>query len=182
MTCIVGVSDGTRVCVASDSQTTDNGHRLTIEHKVHRHCDVIIGADGRGSLMDLFRYCSPPKFSQTENLAAWAFRDLVPWMLGEFERRSMFDEDRAKGWPFPGSMILAWKSDVLIVALDGQVIRPERMWCAIGSGRAVASGAIWQALQSEHWQADQVARAGVEAACEMDSGCGLPVRHYWTRP
>lgn len=81
---------------------------------------------------------------------------------------------------FPGSVILAHAERALIVALDGQIVEPERRWCAIGSGRAIASGAIHHALNADDWKADEVAIAGVEAACAMDNGCGLPIKHYWT--
>lgn len=180
MTVVVAVSDGTRVCMASDSQTTDNGHCITVANKVFKHGQVLVGADGKGSIIDLFRYCSPPEYKGMENIAAWAFRDLVPWMHAEMERRSILDEDKSKGWPFPGSVILAHAERALIVALDGQIVEPERRWCAIGSGRAIASGAIHHALNADDWKADEVAIAGVEAACAMDNGCGLPIKHYWT--
>ena len=52
----------------------------------------------------------------------------------------------------------------------------ERFW-ALGSGRTLALGAM-QALYDRLDSATDIARAGVEAACEFDDGCGLPATAY----
>ena len=181
MTVVVAVSDGTRVCVASDSQITDNGHVIIGDSKIIRHGEALFACDGAQRLGDLIRYNPPPMENLPQmGLARWACTDFVRWLKAEVEADKITMGDADGRFRIPGSTLIAYKNECAVIGKDGAYV--ARDWVAIGSGRTEASGAVWAELQHEHWQADEVAMMGVRAAIEMDDGCSEPIHHKWTKP
>ena len=74
------------------------------------------------------------------------------------------------------SMLIANPQGIFEVDSYRTVSEYERFW-ALGSGRTLALGAM-QALYDRLDSATEIARAGVEAACEFDDGCALPATAY----
>jgi ATP-dependent protease HslVU (ClpYQ) peptidase subunit len=56
-----------------------------------------------------------------------------------------------------------------------EVFEFNRFW-AIGSGREFALGAMYAIY--DRFEAEQVARTGVDAGCEFDTGSALPMTMY----
>ena len=72
------------------------------------------------------------------------------------------------------SLLLANKSGIYKVSSDRHIAELTSFW-AIGSGGNYALGAMHHAYNKEEYSAEDVARIGIEAACEFDKSCALPM-------
>lgn len=187
MTVIVAVTDGTRVCVAADSQcTAGNGVKLTLAGgKVSRVPTpaglLLIAAEGSLATDHFIRHhpiavnCGPD--ATLDYLAARFAEELRTHLMARDLMR-LCDGTRE----LPGNILMARGCEFVLIDSGGSVVRVESDWWAIGSGAPEARGAMWLGMQAGHVDHEQVARMAVHAAIELDSGCGFPIRVEWTEP
>jgi len=72
------------------------------------------------------------------------------------------------------SLLLANKSGIYKISSDRHIAELSRFW-AIGSGANYALGAMHHAYSKKKYSAEDIAKIGVEAACEFDKSCALPM-------
>ena len=71
-------------------------------------------------------------------------------------------------------LLIANKSGIYKVSSDRHISELSKFW-AIGSGESYALGAMYHAYSKKKYSAKDIAKIGVEAACEFDKGCALPM-------
>ncbi len=71
-------------------------------------------------------------------------------------------------------LLIANKSGIYEVTGDRYVSELSKFW-AIGSGMPYALGAMSAVYDKKKYSAEDIARAGVEAACTFDKSCDLPM-------
>ena len=179
MTVIVAVSDGERVCMACDSQATNNGSKLTLAtSKIVRRGPVLFGPCD-GPTIGAIRY-QMPEPPQSLDLEQWVRTEWLPW-LRELQRGERILETDNGAEKLRCQTLIACGAVMLAVDYSGHAVRTSEPFIATGSAWCEARGAMWAAGARERViDPEGVARVGVEAAIALDSGCGPPVRVEWT--
>lgn len=183
MSTIVAVRKGNRACIAADSLTSFGDTRLSAAYdctheKIHRFHDNHIGVVGSAAhtlvIQNLFNeQCGLSLDGRVEIFET--FRGLHPKLKEEFFLNPKEEEEDA----YESSRI-----DALIVNPHGvfgifslrEVFAYRKFW-AIGSGAEFALGAM-HALYDRLEDADEIARAGVEAGAEFNNASALPISSY----
>ena len=137
MTVIVAVNDGARVCMACDSQATNNGAiAILARPKIKKIAGCLVGGDGSFATLDAFARSEFASQSVNgDDLDHWLRGTLCPWLwqsqreAGRLRRVQDYDE-------MAGSLLVACGSQFRIVDSVGGVVHLASPWWAIGSGAA----------------------------------------------
>lgn len=180
MTTIVVVRKGNEAAIAADSLTTFGPTRLAPSydrdpHKIITYRDSFIGVAGSAAHQMVLEslLAKHPSLDLSSKEAIYeAFRRLHPLLKEEaFLNPKEEDDD-----PYESSqmtVMIANPTGIFAVYSMREVFEFERFW-AIGSGRDFAIGAMW-ASYSRAKSAESVARIGIEAGAEFDTGSSLPL-------
>ena len=180
MTTIVVVRKGSEAVLAADSLTTFGPVRLAPHydrdpHKVIAYRDSFIGVAGSAAhqlvLENLLRKHPDLALHGKESIYE-SFRRLHPLLKDEAFLNPKEEEDD----PYESSqmtVMIANPSGIYAVYSMREVFAFERFW-AIGSGRDFALGAMYVSYGRARDVA-QVARIGIEAGAEYDTGTSLPM-------
>lgn len=186
MSIITAVRDGKRVCMACDSQGTNDGSIITLQgSKIVRRGKFLFGACD-GNTMQTIKHLielNPEDWDpEIDSLEAFEW-----WVHGRFLPALRKIQGVDKVLPTVHDSVQETRAQIMIahgprfVCVDtvGFVICPEAPYHAIGSAWCEARGAMWGSLCSD---AGFTARLGVQAACYLDNGCSPPIRSEWTEP
>ncbi len=180
MTTIAVVRKGTQVAIAADSLTTFGSTRLAPEydrnpHKIIRFADSYIGVAGSAAhqlVLENLLARNPELALHGKEAIYESFRRLHPLLKEEaFLNPKEEDDD-----PYESSqmtLMIANPSGIFAVYSMREVFEFDRYW-AIGSGRDFALGAMFVSYPRTK-DAAKVARIGVEAGAEYDTGTSLPM-------
>lgn len=197
MTCIVAVRDGTRVCMAADSQSGQGGIRLTgalpkirvLPGPVENPRRMLLGFSGPHLLYNALEIPKALHSPDSYNtLQAWAVVAFVPWLRAFLKERDALEAKDGMQW-IPGETIIACGPDFVTIDRGGGVYVHAADYAAIGSGASEARGAMWSSSPATRpdysprsLAVESIARNGVLAAIELDESCGPPVVVEWTDP
>ncbi len=180
MTTIVVVRKGGKAALAADSLTTFGSTRLAPAydrnpHKIIAFRDSFIGVAGSAAhqlVLENLLGKNPDLALHGKESIYESFRRLHPQLKDEaFLNPKEEDDD-----PYESSqmtVMIANPSGIFAVYSMREVFEFDRFW-AIGSGRDFALGAMHVAFPRAK-SAEQVARVGVEAGAEFDTGTSLPL-------
>ncbi len=180
MTTIVVVRKGQLAAIAADSLTTFGSTRLAPEydrnpHKILRYADSYIGVAGSAAhqlVLENLLTKNPDLALHGKEAIYESFRRLHPLLKEEaFLNPKEEDDD-----PYESSqmtVMIANPSGIFAVYSMREVFEFDRFW-AIGSGRDFALGAMFVTYPRARDPA-AVAKAGVEAGAEYDTGTALPM-------
>jgi ATP-dependent protease HslVU (ClpYQ) peptidase subunit len=183
MTTIVVVKKNGIVTIAGDSLTTFGSTRLTPEYdaaydKIQRFGESYFGIAGSAAhhlvIENIFHKRTDLSFGSKAEVFE-SFNKIHPQLKDEHFLNPKEEEDD----PYESSQltaVIANKTGIYAVYSMREVFEFNRFW-AIGSGREFALGAMYAAYERLE-SAEQVARMGVEAGCEFDSGSSLPMTVY----
>ena len=180
MTTIVVVKKNGQAVIAGDTLTTFGSTRLASVHdaapeKLLKHGDTYFGIAGSAAhqlvLETLLKKHPEFSFHSREEIYE-SFRKIHPILKDEaFLNPKEEDDD-----PYESSQLTALVANpygIFGVYSMREVFEFDNFW-AIGSGRDFALGAmfsVWNAKKS----AEEIARIGVTAGAEYDTGTGLPM-------
>jgi ATP-dependent HslUV protease, peptidase subunit HslV len=186
MTTIVVVRKGTSAVIAADSLTTFGTTRLAPAydrdpHKVVAYRDSYIGVAGSAAhqlvLENLLERNQDLDFDGKAAIYD-SFRKLHPLLKDEaFLNPKEEDDD-----PYESSqmtLMIVNPSGVFAVYSMREVFEFDRFW-AIGSGRDFALGAMYT-IYGKAKGAAEIARAGVMAGAEFDTGTAEPITLHEVR-
>lgn len=183
MTTIVVVRKNGIATMAADSLTTFGTTRLSPLYdaafdKIQKFGDSYFGIAGSAAhhlvLENLLRKQAGLRFGGKSEIFD-SFCKLHPLLKDEHFLNPKEEEDD----PYESSQltaVIANKTGIYAVYSMREVFEFKRFW-AIGSGREFALGAMFAAYQKSE-TADEIARIGVEAGAEFDSGSALPMTVY----
>ncbi|HEX4942830.1 MAG TPA: MFS transporter [Usitatibacteraceae bacterium] len=180
MTTIVVVSKGGKAAIAADSLTTFGSTRLgpaydRNPHKIITYADSFIGVAGSAAhqlVLENLLGKNPDLALHGKDAIYESFRRLHPMLKDEAFLNPKEEEDD----PYESSqmtVMIANPSGIFAVYSMREVFEFDRFW-AIGSGRDFALGAMYVSYPRAK-SADLVARIGVEAGAEYDTGTSLPM-------
>ena len=183
MTTIVVVKKDGMVVIAGDTLTTFGSTRLGSVHdaapeKLLKHGDTYFGIAGSAAhqlvLESLLKRHPEFSFHGREEIYE-SFRKIHPLLKDEAFLNTKEEEDDA----YESSQLTALvvnASGIFGVYSMREVFEFERFW-SIGSGRDFALGAMYAVydLHKGRKAAEEIARMGVIAGAEYDTGTGLPM-------
>jgi ATP-dependent protease HslVU (ClpYQ) peptidase subunit len=180
MTTIVVVRKGNEAVLAADSLTTFGPVRLAPRydrdpHKVITYRDSFIGVAGSAAhqlVLENLLGRNPDLDLHGKEAIYESFRRLHPILKEEAFLLTKEEEDD----PYESSqmtVMIANPAGIFAVYSMREVFGFDRFW-AIGSGRDFALGAMWVTYPRAR-SAEQVAKTGIEAGAEFDTGSSLPM-------
>lgn len=162
MTVVAALRHSGGVVMGCDSLVTDASDYVAYLYpwKVFRHGSAVFGMSGWLPMCGLIRYGLPLE-EPGSDVDAWAHE--IACRISEL-RKTSADGNAS-------TMLLAWRSHLW--ELDDCQAFPIEHYAAVGSGRAVALGALDVLVDIEPDPVRCVQRA-VEAACRHIVSCGQP--------
>jgi ATP-dependent protease HslVU (ClpYQ) peptidase subunit len=185
MTTIVVVRKGDTAVIAADSLTTFGTTRLAPAYdrspeKITRHGDSYIGVAGSAAHQLVLENLLGRAGLDFRGKAAIyeSFRKLHPLLKDEHFLNPKEEEDD----PYESSQMtcmIANPTGIFAVYSMREVFEFDRFW-SIGSGRDFALGAMYALYEGES-DAAAIARAGIEAGAEFDTGTAPPIMLFTVR-
>jgi len=185
MTTIVVVRKGDSAVIAADRLTTFGTTRLAPAYdrspeKITRHADSFIGVAGSAAHQLVLENLLERSELDFRGKAAIyeSFRKLHPLLKDEHFLNPKEEDDD----PYESSQMTCMIANpwgIFAVYSMREVFEFDRFW-SIGSGRDFALGAMF-ALWDGEADAAAIARAGIEAGAEFDTGTAGPVTLHQVR-
>lgn len=185
MTTISVVKKNGEIAIASDTLTKwgsgkESAKYIVNAEKIIQHEDNYVAITGNATFKLILKeyFKSPP-----DGLALSSCGDIFSaWnkLHGHLKEKYylMPEEDKEDA-------IESTRMDVLIANPFGifgvsghRTVQEFSRFYAYGSGSDYALGAMWSMYECPSYNAEQIARKGIEAATEFDDGTGLPVHCY----
>ncbi|MCX6873899.1 MAG: MFS transporter [Verrucomicrobia bacterium] len=181
MSTLVVVRKGNQAVIGSDSQFMQgsiivSARNRTNHHKIHHFKDAYVGFTGWSLMHNIFadiieKYPGDLDFSSVKHI----FKTFL--FLHEKIKSDYFVQSREKDdQPVESSQwdcLIASPHGIFAVDSYRTVVEYERFW-ADGSGTRFALGAMHSVYDTRQ-DAEEIAKAGLEAACAFDDGSGLPI-------
>ena len=182
MSVIAVYSDGTRCCMACDSQASNGGAKAIMKgSKIVERNGWLFGAEGSPVAQQAIEYdLSPASLLEHDPLAHWAAVDFYPWLYSKLKSRGQLVPVSGRD-ELPGQILIARKSEFVLLDTIGAVVEFATDFWAIGSGGAEARGAMY-ARELDNGHSDQIVSEAVAAACALDDGCSKPIHFEWSKP
>lgn len=181
MSIIVALRKGNQAVIAADTAQSDEtmvmrAKYLVNHEKILRTGDSFVGLAGWSASQDIFESLirEQPELLNFESRAA--IFDSFRAMHEVMKEKYFIDTQEDKEQPVESSQvgaIIVNPHGVFEIESYRSVSEYKRFW-ALGSGKRLAMGAM-HALYDTTDDVEAIARAGVEAACEFDDGCSLPL-------
>jgi ATP-dependent HslUV protease, peptidase subunit HslV len=180
MTTIVVVKKDGMAVMAGDTLTTFGSTRLASEHdavpeKILKHGDTYFGIAGSAAhqlvLEHLLKKHPEFKFHGRDDIYE-SFRKIHPILKEEAYLNTKEEDDD----PYESSQLTSLiinSSGIFGVYSMREVFEFDRFW-SIGSGRDFALGAMYATFKGRK-TAEDIAKLGVLAGAEYDTGTGLPM-------
>jgi len=184
MTTIVVVKKGNMAVIAGDSLTTFGSTKLAASHdsspdKILKHNGSYFGVAGSAAhqlVLENVLNRNPDFHFNGKAEIFEAFRKMHPILKEEaFLNPKEEDDD-----PYESSQVttlVANSTGIFGVYSMREVFEFEQFW-SIGSGRDFALGAMHVVYKDKKSTAEDIARAGVLAGAEFDTGTSLPMTLY----
>ncbi len=183
MSIIVALRKGRQAVIAADTAQSDESMVMTASYLVNHEKilgvgDSFVGLAGWSASQDIFESLirEKPDLIRLESRAAIfeTFRALHEVMKEKYFIDTQEDKEQPVESSQLGALIVN-PQGVFEIESYRSVSEYTRFW-ALGSGKRLAMGAM-HALYDTTDDVVAIARAGVEAACEFDDGCSLPMTH-----
>lgn len=184
MSTIVVVRKGPRAVIASDSLFSQGTIKVPPSnkrnhHKIHRFKDAYIAFTGWSAFHNIFdsvieKFPGDLDFQSRQHIFE-TFLKLHPKLQEHFYVETTEGKNQAvesSQW----DCLIASPAGIFDVSSNRTVNEYTRFW-ADGSGLRFALGAM-HAVYDRYKDPESIARAGVEAACELDDGSGGPVQLF----
>jgi len=180
MSVVVVVKKDREIVIAADTLTTHYGHiGLNATHKANskkivKYRDSWIGSVGAAMAKQMFLQSLQ---SSNKEFSLHGIENIYTTMLKihKILKRDHYLLASARAHSVESSqltLLIANSSGIFGVSSDRYVEDYSRFW-ANGSGKDFALGAMEQAYETH--SASEIARIGIEAACEFDKHCELPM-------
>ena len=173
MTCIVAMRSKRVVLVGADSLGSSGDFTiLRSDRKVFRNGSYTIAGCGSYRAIDVMRYADLPKPPRSGNAHRFMCVDFVDSVRKSFENAGLMRKDNEVQSAYP--FIVAFGRNIFELDSDFQVGINHDGFIAMGSGREVASGALW-ATRNMKLSPEKRIRLAIGAASHFNSGVGGPI-------
>ncbi|MBT8131259.1 MAG: MFS transporter [Gammaproteobacteria bacterium] len=181
MSIIVVVKKGGQAAIAADTLQSDDSlllraHHVSNHEKIMPCGDNYLGLAGWAAAQDIMESIIRHHPEQLDFSDRGKIFETMRRLHSIIKSDYHIDTNEEKDQPVESSqlsMLVANATGIFEVDSYRTVSEYQRFW-ALGSGRTLALGAM-HAVYDQLDTAEAIACAGVEAACEFDDGCGLPL-------
>lgn len=168
MSCVVGLIYDKAIYMASDGiATTEDGEKRPIQAvKIFRNGDYLFGYSGsvRAGQVMFSQHFKPPD----------DIDKLVDEMREHMSVKGVMIIADTQVQMCNANFLIGYKGKLFEVLMDFQINEIEGDYTAIGSGAQLALGSLHSSTDMMMTPRERVVMA-VEAACEYDMSCGLPI-------
>lgn len=181
MTAAVGVAEDGDVVLGIDSCTTDGDHLFDLankgptSHAVNGHPDLLIASAGLRSISDELAWRWAPPMPESEEPLRF-LADCAVSLRGHFTAEPLWKMVKADNHRLDGHLIAAWRGTVVEIDSVFGVSQPRNGEVTIGSGRALALGAL---AATKGRPAEERVRVALEAAAEYSDSVAGPFTIRW---
>ncbi|MDH3588019.1 MAG: MFS transporter [Gammaproteobacteria bacterium] len=184
MSIIVVVKKRGQAAIAADTLQSDDSLLLRAQHVVNHEKiisfrDNYLGLAGWAAAQDIMESLIRNHAEQLDFTDRGKIFETMRRLHSIIKTDYHIDTSEEKDQPVESSqlaMLVANPQGIFEIDSYRTVSEYERFF-ALGSGRTLAIGAM-QALYDRLDSAEEIAIAGIGAACEFDDGCGLPATSY----
>lgn len=175
MTCIVGIVEKDKICIAGDSALTDKDGHLTTLHKskVFQVGDFYIGYCGDlrfGQLLESENF-SPPAQKRGQSEYQFLISRFVPYLMN-YLTNNLYPSETLK--EDIGDMFLVYKSGLYLITYMG--IIEVTTYDAVGSGADYAKGCLY-GIVNQKSKIETKASKAIEAASKFCTSVTFPVNY-----
>jgi len=179
---VLVVKKGKEVAIASDTLTSAGQLKFSSKYKKNskkffKYEDTFIGSVGKSMSKIMLNHAlqnSEKKFNfnSLENIYS-SMLEIHKLLKKEYfliptsKEEQMVEATKLH-------LLLANSSGIYQISSDRHIAELSKFW-AIGSGANFALGAMHQAYSNKKYSALDIAKIGVEASCEFDKSCALPM-------
>lgn len=182
MTIIAAAMKNGRCAIAADTASTDGSFTVPARHMVNHaklfKCgDSYIGLSGWSATFDIFDSLMRNHRDELDFSSRAAIFDTATHIHKLMKEDYFIETTEDKEQPVESSQILALianPSGIYDLESYRSVGQYARYW-ALGSGKPLALGAMY-AVYDHYKDPKDIVRAAVEAACEFEEGCALPMQ------
>lgn len=187
MSIIVVVRKGDQAVIAADTQQSEDALKLSAKYvsnneKIVRFGENYLGLAGWAAAQDIMESLIRNHSEQLDFSSRGAIFETMRRMHTTIKNDYHIDTSEEKDQPVESSqmaLMVANPNGVFEVDSYRTVSEYSRFW-ALGSGKMLALGAM-HAVYERFESAEDIAGAGIAAACEFDDGCSLPETRYTVR-
>jgi len=180
MSTVIVVKKSGKVAIAADTMSSYGDTKVPARHlknrsKIHKCGSSQIGVVGSAANSNVLasiidKYSRRLSFRSVKDIFE-TYRKLHPILKDEYYINvSEGDHDEYESSQIDG--LIANPYGIFGIYSWREVYEYDRFW-AIGSGSQFALGAMYAAYDQAD-EVEEIARLGIEASCEFDSGSGLP--------
>jgi ATP-dependent protease HslVU (ClpYQ) peptidase subunit len=177
MTCIVGIEHQGKVYIGGDRAGTENGMIVRVaQPKVFASDGYLMGYTTSFRMGQILQHCFiPPPVDKSDDLIGFMVRKFVPAL-----QRALAAGEWLKtkdGRQEAGTFLVGVQGRLFVVEDDFNVHSSRHGFYAVGSGAAVALGALWQSMPENARTSDNPKdrlRMALEAAQELTTAVAGP--------
>lgn len=188
MTIVVVVRKGNQACIAADTQTSlgniilpGDHHTSSSRSKISHFRGSYIALCGSSAHQRVFnsiikKYPDQLNFESADNIFE-TFRNIHTILKDEYYILSTEGED--EGQPYESNQmsgVICNQTGIYDFDSYREVAEISQYW-ASGSAMQIALGALYVGYQLLE-DVEQITHMAVNAACKLDSSCGLPLESY----
>ena len=179
MTTLVAVELYDRVCLAADSQITEDNLRTvsTSTPKIISVGKYLLGITGDSRPGDILAYnWSPPKY-QGADPTLWMGKKVLPSIVAAFKENGYDPYEAVKEKDSGFDYLIAFAGYAFHIATDLSFIKSDNNIYGIGSGGQFALGYLYSHMdQFKPSNIERHARRAVEIACILDVNSCPPIQ------
>jgi len=167
MTCVVGIALNGKIYMGADSCSSDVSEKYgRKDAKVFESHDMLLGYSGSWRFGNLFRFkFDPPAQRSDKEDFEFLVTDWVDALrtVCKSEGYTKIEDNEES---FDGSALIGYKGKLYVLEGDWNIGEPNMDYAAIGSGSAVALGALYASVKASK---SMTPKARIEAALEAAS-------------
>lgn len=179
MTTLIAIETDEGVCLAADSQITEDNLRTvsTSTPKIIHVGKYLLGITGDSRPSDILTYnWSPPKYTGADP-TQWMGKKVLPSILTAFKENGYDPYDLSKEKDSGFDYIVSFAGNAFHIATDLSFIKSDYGIYGIGSGGAFALGYLYSYMDSfKPSNIERHARRAVEIACILDINSCPPIQ------
>ena len=183
MSIVVVVKKGKEIVIASDTLTSQGMREFSSKYKKNskkfiEYKGTFIGSVGKSMSKIMLQHALTKQehtldFNGLENIYS-SMLELHKLLKDKYFLVPSSKKNEQTVEETKLSLLLANKSGIYEVSSDRHIAELSK-FLAIGSGSSYALGAMYHAYSKKKYSAKDIAKIGVEAACEFDKSCALPM-------
>jgi ATP-dependent protease HslVU (ClpYQ) peptidase subunit len=178
MTCIAGAIKNGEVCIGGDAVSIqgDQNVRISVEGKVFRVGEFLVGSSGTVRIKQVMRYLFEPPVIEESDLTAYMVREFIPALRALMKEHGGESETDSHSTEMEGQFLVSARGRLFHIDGAYGVFEARSSYAAIGCAAQEALAAMFTAtrLLDADASAWTIVEHGLLAAAEFDTSIRPP--------